>query len=166
MMSGLPTTRRSICGPWPFRSVRRTAPASKRTNSISSDDPIAPRTTASRSARVVAAAIPLWKAFRSGRPIVAVRLWRISSNGLDETRLVRRTGTSIVAIVSFQFPRLANRGENLVQGLLTRRVGIDGAFVNVRRRHAIEPEAQQFRPAVVAARVHQLLALVDQREVE
>ena len=40
------------------------------------------------------------------------------------------------------------------------------AFVNVRGGGAVDQETEQFRPAVVAARVHQLLALVDQREVE
>jgi len=40
------------------------------------------------------------------------------------------------------------------------------AFVNVRAGGAVDQETQQLRPAVVTARVHQLLALVDQREVE
>ena len=40
------------------------------------------------------------------------------------------------------------------------------AFVNVRGRSPVDQETQQFGPAVVAARVHHLLALVDQREVE
>src|SRR5262245_29164664 len=42
MMSGFPTTRRRILGPCPPRSFRRTSPASNRTNSIRSEDPIAP----------------------------------------------------------------------------------------------------------------------------
>ena len=38
--------------------------------------------------------------------------------------------------------------------------------MNVRGGGAVDQEAEQFGPAVVAARVHQLLALIDQREVE
>jgi hypothetical protein len=38
--------------------------------------------------------------------------------------------------------------------------------VNVRDWSAVEQETQDFGPAVVAARVHELLALVDEREVE
>jgi hypothetical protein len=41
-----------------------------------------------------------------------------------------------------------------------------GLSVNVRRWRSIDPQTQQLRPAVMAARVHQLLALVDAREVE
>ena len=41
-----------------------------------------------------------------------------------------------------------------------------GAFVHVRGRGSVDQQTEQFRPAVVAARVHQLLAPVDQREIE
>src|SRR5215469_4504976 len=39
-------------------------------------------------------------------------------------------------------------------------------FVNMRSGGAVDQETEQLRSTVVAARVHQLLALVDQREVE
>ena len=39
-----------------------------------------------------------WNAFMSGRPMVAVSLTTISSNGLDETTLNLRSATSIVGI--------------------------------------------------------------------
>src|SRR5262249_32835669 len=38
--------------------------------------------------------------------------------------------------------------------------------MDVRGGSAVDPKTEQFGSAVVAARVHQLLALVDQREVE
>jgi hypothetical protein len=38
--------------------------------------------------------------------------------------------------------------------------------MNVRGWRSIDAQTQQFGPAVMAARVHQLLALVDAREVE
>jgi hypothetical protein len=50
MRSGVPTTRRRICSPCPPRAFCKTSPASHRTHAISSADPIAPCTTASRSA--------------------------------------------------------------------------------------------------------------------
>jgi hypothetical protein len=40
----------------------------------------------------------LWKAFMSGRPIVAVSLPTTSSNGLGETTLTLRSATLIVGI--------------------------------------------------------------------
>src|SRR5215471_17292008 len=40
------------------------------------------------------------------------------------------------------------------------------AVVNVRSGRAVDQETEQFRPAVVSARVHQLLALIDLREVK
>ena len=43
---------------------------------------------------------------------------------------------------------------------------LGGAFVNVRRGRAINQEVEQVRSAVVAARVHQLFALVDEREIK
>ncbi len=70
--------------------------------------------------------------------MVAVSLLTITSNGLDETTL--------------------NRGISLP--------GVRSAFVNVRGGGAVDQETEQFRPAVVAAQVHQLLALVNQGEVE
>jgi len=44
--------------------------------------------------------------------------------------------------------------------------GMRGALVNVGCGGAIKQETERFRPAVVAARVHQLLALVDPCEVD
>ena len=61
---------------------------------------------------------------------------------------------------------LGNRGAQILRALLSARPGVRSAFVNVRGGGAVDQETEQFRPAVVAARVHHLLALVDQREVE
>jgi hypothetical protein len=46
------------------------------------------------------------------------------------------------------------------------RLGSQRSLVNAECRRAVDQQAQQFRPAVVAARVHQVLAPVDPREVE
>jgi hypothetical protein len=40
------------------------------------------------------------------------------------------------------------------------------ALVDMGNRCAIDQQAEQFRPTVVAARVHEALALVDQAEVK
>ncbi len=40
------------------------------------------------------------------------------------------------------------------------------ALVNSCGRCAVDQQAKQFRPTIMAAQVHQLLALVDQREIE
>ena len=44
--------------------------------------------------------------------------------------------------------------------------GVRNSCMNLRRWRAIDQETQEFWPAVVAARVHERLALVDEREVE
>src|SRR5262249_40297618 len=54
----------------------------------------------------------------------------------------------------------------VLRAVLSARLGDRGAFVNVRGGGAVDQETEQLRPAVVTARVHQLLALVHQREVE
>src|SRR5262249_55208067 len=64
-------------------------------------------------------------------------------------------------------PLVLGKGrEQIVRVSLNARHRVCGAFVNVRGGAAIDQETQQLRPAIVAARVHQLLTLVDQREVE
>ena len=40
------------------------------------------------------------------------------------------------------------------------------AFVNVRGGSAVNQQAEQFRPAVMASRIHDLLSLIDQGEIE
>ena len=59
-----------------------------------------------------------------------------------------------------------NQGVRLVLVSLGVGHAMRGAFVNRCGRRAIDQQAEQLRPAVMAARVHQLLSLVDQREVE
>lgn len=54
----------------------------------------------------------------------------------------------------------------IVRALLSARLGVRSAFVNVRGGGAVDQETEEFRPAVVAARVHHLLALVDQGEID
>ena len=40
------------------------------------------------------------------------------------------------------------------------------AFVNVRGGSAVNQQAEQFRPAVMASGIHDLLSLIDQGEIE
>jgi hypothetical protein len=58
------------------------------------------------------------------------------------------------------------RGAQIVRALLGTWLGLPRAIMHVSRRSTVDQETEQFRAAVVTARVHQLLALVDQREVE
>src|SRR5215510_3541896 len=57
-------------------------------------------------------------------------------------------------------------GVRLLRGGLGTRLGMLAAVVNVRSGRAVDQETEEFRPAVVSARVHQLLALIDLREVK
>ena len=82
--------------------------------------------------------------------MVAVSPRTTSSNGLDEITLTRWT-------VDLSSSACARSGFFAIDGT---------AFVNVRGRSAVDQKTQQFRAAVMAARIHQLLALVDAGEVE
>ena len=84
--------------------------------------------------------------------MVAVSLRTTSSNGLDETMVNLRTRIS----------RVGKPPETVHSP----RGGWRKAIVQVSSRSSVDQQTEQLRPAVVAARVHQLLALVDQREVE
>src|SRR5215207_5201462 len=152
MMSALPTGDGRSWVLAPPRSLRKTAPTSKRTNSIRSEDPIG--TNCSRSAVLLAAATALWTAFMSGSPMVATSLLTISSNGLEETTLNLRTWTSMVGISLPQLLCLGNRGPQNLRSLLSARLGLCIPFVNVRGGGTVDQETEQFRPAVVTSRVH------------
>src|SRR5262249_48602978 len=69
------------------------------------------------------------------------------------------------SIVSTRHPWCADP-PTLAQRSAGARPGAGSALANGRGGGAVDQEAEQLRPAVVAARVHQMLALVDQREVE
>ena len=94
---------------------------------------------------VVAAAIALWNAFISGRPMVAVSLRTISSNGLDETTLTLRSWTSIVGISLAPTSLLGSRGEKLPRAFLNGVMVVHNAFVNVRRWRAIDQQTRVVR---------------------
>src|SRR5262249_35360399 len=98
--------------------------------------------------------------------MVAVSRRMTSSNGRDETTLTLRTGTSIASISLAPVLWFGNRCEKSLRASLSPWLGVHSAFVDMRGAGAVDQETEQFGPAVVAARVHQLLALVDQREVE
>src|ERR1051325_2781976 len=70
-----------------------------------------------------------------------------------------------LAALALRRERLDSRGESLVRSVLRGGLGMH-PFVRVRSGRAIDEKTQQFWPTVVAARVHQLLAPVDAREVE
>src|SRR5271157_3242844 len=103
MMSGLPKTKRRLCGAsGPFR-LRRTSPRSNRVNSINSDGPIAAWTTFSSSAYVSAAATFSRNAFMSGWPTATSNTPITSRNDLEEVTLNRCTTTCFVVIVYLPF---------------------------------------------------------------
>src|SRR5262245_24174055 len=115
----LPTTKRSIFGPWPPRSLRKTSPESKRDefDQIRGSDRLSHHSSSSTT--VEAEASPSWNAFMSGRPMVAVSLCTISSNGRCEITLNLRTGMStIVGKAPLQVLALRNRRQPIVRPLL------------------------------------------------
>lgn len=74
--------------------------------------------------------------------MVAVSLRTISSNGLDETTLVRRTGTSIIAISLPHSYRLSNGDKKILRAVLSSGLGLHNAFVNVRGGGAVDQQTQ------------------------
>src|SRR5262249_14726116 len=74
---------------------------------------------------------------------------------------VTRMGCVIVQPSVFPPSARGNRGAQILRALLSARPGVRGAFVHVRGGGAVDQGTEQFRPAVVAARVHHLLALSD-----
>ena len=59
-----------------------------------------------------------------------------------------------------------DRGARIVRALLRSWLGVPRAIMNVSGGAAVDQKTEQLRAAVVTARVHQLLAFVDQCEVE
>src|SRR5690348_3364187 len=82
------------------------------------------------------------------------------------TRQRSFVGLRFLSLPFSRSDRFTNRGENVLRALLRRGLGAHNSFMSICGSRAIDQEAQQFGAAVMAARVHQLLALVDACEVE
>ena len=96
----------------------------------------------------------------SGNPIM------ISGNNGNRVREAPVSRGRIYAYVMPASSSACRLGAIFIDRFGDSRQGMRSPFVEMGRRRAVDGQAEQFRPAVVAARVHQLLAPVDQREIE
>src|SRR4249919_370371 len=124
-----------------------------------------PTTTSAPSSR-------RFSARSSSRRTRARTLWPLASNMATTLRPmapmspaapVTRMGLSFEVFMGMSFCGVRSEDFKAACGIV-RRPGV--AFMEVRRRGAIDQEAQQFGAVVVTDRVHQQLATVDQGEIE